>query len=234
MIGVLSDAHGNWQAFDRGISVLRQLGATRFVFLGDALGYLPIPDVLDSIDALGAQIVCIRGNHEDMILRGAGAAAAQEALYQHERTRVMLTDRQLAVIRSWPPMLELDAPAGSALFVHGSPLDHTYGYVYPNTDLQQFKVSARFVFMGNTHRPFVRAEAGTLFVNAGSCGLPRDHGSLGSVALFDDVSGESKIIRFDIRQATEACLARVTEIHQDVLALFSRQPEQYEGEMFAH
>lgn len=233
MMGVLSDAHGNWQAFDRGISVLKQLGATRFVFLGDALGYLPIPDVLDSIDALGAQIVCIRGNHEDMILKG-GLSSAQEAVYQHERSRIMLTSQQLAVISAWPTMLELDVPAGRALFVHGSPLDHTYGYVYPDTELQQFKVSARYVFMGNTHRPFVRAEAGTLFVNAGSCGLPRDHGSLGSVALFDDVSGESKIIRFDIRQATAACLARVTEIHQDVLELFSRQPEQYEGELFVH
>lgn len=233
MMGVLSDAHGNWQAFDQGISVLKQLGATRFVFLGDALGYLPIADVLDSIDALGEQIVCIRGNHEDMILKG-GLNPEQETVYQHERSRTMLTSRQHATINAWPNMLELDFPAGRALFVHGSPVDHTYGYVYPDTDLAQFDVSARYVFMGNTHRPFVRTEADTLFVNVGSCGLPRDHGSLGSVALFDDVSGKSKIIRFDIRQATAACLAQVTGIHEDVLALFSRQPAQYEGELFVH
>ncbi|MBI2725884.1 MAG: metallophosphoesterase family protein [Polaromonas sp.] len=233
MMGVLSDAHGNWQAFDQGISVLKQMGATRFVFLGDALGYLPMPDVLDSIDALGAQIVCIRGNHEDLILKG-GLNPVQEAVYQHERSRTMLSGRQLAAISAWPPMLELDFPVGRALFIHGSPVDHTYGYVYPDTDLRQFDVSAQYVFMGNTHRPFVRTEAGTLFVNAGSCGLPRDHGAFGSVALFDEGSGESKIIRFDIRQATAACLTQVTGIHEDVLALFSRQPEHYEGELFVH
>lgn len=233
MIGVLSDAHGNWQAFDLGISVLKQMGATRFVFLGDALGYLPIPDVLDSINALGEQIVCIRGNHEDMILKG-GLTPEQDSVYQHARTRTLLTDRQLAAISAWPSMLELDNPAGRALFIHGSPLDHTYGYVYPDTDLRQFDVSARYVFMGNTHRPFIRSQAGILFVNTGSCGLPRDHGALGSVALFDEVSGASKIIRFDIRQATAACLARVADIHKDVLELFSRQPAKYEGELFVH
>ncbi len=231
MIGVLSDAHGNWQAFDRGISVLRQMGATRFVFLGDALGYLPISDVLDSINSLEGQIVCIRGNHEDMILKG-GLTPEQESVYQHERTRTMLTDLQLTAISAWPPMLELDFPAGRALFVHGSPSDHTYGYVYPDTDLRQFDVSARYVFMGNTHRPFIRSDAGTLFVNTGSCGLPRDHGALGSVALFDEVSGVCKIIRFDILQATAACLDRVADIHEEVLELFSRQPAQYEGELF--
>lgn len=233
MMGVLSDAHGNWQAFDQGISVLKQMGATRFVFLGDALGYLPIPDVLDSIEALGEQIVCLRGNHEDMILKGR-LNPMQEAVYQHERSRAMLSGLQLATISAWPTMFELDFPAGRALFVHGSPLDHTYGYVYQNTDLGQFDVSARYVFMGNTHRPFVRTEAGILFVNTGSCGLPRDHGALGSVALFDEVSGDSKIIRYDIRQATAVCLAQVADIHEDVLALFSRQSEQYEGELFVH
>jgi hypothetical protein len=168
-----------------------------------------------------------------MILKGR-LNPMQEAVYQHERSRAMLSGRQLATISAWPTMFELDFPAGHALFVHGSPLDHTYGYVYPNTDLGQFDVSARYVFMGNTHRPFVRTEAGILFVNTGSCGLPRDHGALGSVALFDEVSGESKIIRYDIRQATAVCLAQVADIHEDVLALFSRQPEQYEGELFVH
>ena len=232
-MGVLSDAHGNCQAFDQGISVLKRLGATRFVFLGDALGYLPSPDVLDSIEALGAQIVCIRGNHEDMILKG-GLTPNQEAVYQHERARTLLTARQLVAISAWPSIFELDLPAGRALFVHGSPLDPSYGYIYPDTDLRQFHVSARFVFMGHTHRPFRRTESGTLFVNTGSCGLPRDHGALGSVVLFDEVAGESAIVRFDIRQATATCLARLTGIHEDVLELFSRQAEEYEGELFVH
>ena len=41
VIGILSDAHGNLRGFERGISLLREFGATQFIFLGDAVGYIP-------------------------------------------------------------------------------------------------------------------------------------------------------------------------------------------------
>lgn len=231
MMGVLSDAHGNWPAFDRSISVLKQLGATKFVFLGDALGYLPDSGVLDSIEALGEQIACVRGNHEDMILK-ATTKPASESMYQHQKCRQALNDRQLSTINAWPVMLQLDVTAGKVLFVHGSPDDKTYGYVYPDTDLDVFQTECDYVFMGNTHRPFIRDCVGVTYINVGSCGLPRDHGALGSVALFDEVSGASRIVRFDIQEETRRCLSGIAAVHPDVVGLFARRPAHYEGELF--
>ena len=45
-IGLLADGHGNVEAFDRGLHALREAGAERFYFLGDAVGYLPGAGIL--------------------------------------------------------------------------------------------------------------------------------------------------------------------------------------------
>jgi len=96
--------------------------------------------------------------------------------------------------------------------------------VYADTDLDAFAgLGKRAVFMGQTHRPFVRQERDTLFVNVGSCGLPRDCGNLGAVCLFDDVQGTARIVRFDITSATTAALERCGPVASEVLAVFARR-----------
>ena len=71
VIGILSDAHGNRPAFDRAIEVLTREGARGFVFLGDAVGYIPTRAVVTSIRALGGAITCVRGNHDETMLSRA-------------------------------------------------------------------------------------------------------------------------------------------------------------------
>ena len=134
MIGILSDAHGNRPAFDLAINVLKRNGAEKFVFLGDAVGYLPTPSVLSSIQNLGETISCIRGNHEDILLTGH-FDPVREPLYQHAVTRRQMNEAQLLLIKAWPAQAALEFAAGTVLFLHGSPQDPTYGYVYPDTDL---------------------------------------------------------------------------------------------------
>jgi predicted phosphodiesterase len=108
------------------------------------------------------------------------------------------------------------------LFVHGSPSDPTYGYVYPDTDLSSFAgFEADVIFMGHTHRPFVRRNGDYLFVNVGSCGLPRDGDPRGSVCLFDTHSRSAEILRFDISQSSEAALSRY-RMHDSVAAALKR------------
>jgi hypothetical protein len=52
LIGLVSDAHGNSQAFDRAVELLLAHGAKR-LFLGDAIGWVPSSAVLDSLAHLG-------------------------------------------------------------------------------------------------------------------------------------------------------------------------------------
>jgi putative phosphoesterase len=223
LIGILSDAHGNAAAFDRAVEVLYSRGAERLVFLGDALGYLPSTAVLASIGGLGDSIQCIRGNHEDLLLRGR-YDPDRDPIYQHRRIRALLTREDLDRLATWPTSLRLAVDAGTVLCVHGSPLDPTGGRVHEDTDLGGFDVAEQFVFVGHTHRPFIRATGTSMFVNVGSCGLPRDHGTLGCGALFNPMTGETQLIRFDIERETRTMLRQVPGVHASVLALLNRRP----------
>lgn len=227
-LGILSDAHGNGPAFLQAIALLRKNGAERFVFLGDAVGYIPSLDVVKALMALGDEVRCILGNHESMLLKGD---SRQDEVYKLNRTRPLVGESERAFMQSWNKQIAEDAGGRRALFLHGSPKNPTNGYVYPDTDLSEFTPDADFVFMGHTHHPFVRKEGGTVFVNVGSCGLPRDDGRFGSAAIFDAGSGKATVLRFDITEATRETLAKTADVHPAVRNVYKRRRDQIFGEI---
>jgi predicted phosphodiesterase len=229
MIGLISDAHGNGHAFNIALALLRAHGATRFCFLGDAIGYIPSNSVLSSLTELGAQVRCIRGNHEEMLLTKNYPSDLDE-IYQIKKTRTLLSNYHLNMISGWPNYLEEELAGKTMLFIHGSPSDPVFGYVYPDTDLSAFRVSHDFVFMANTHRPFLREHNGTMFVNIGSCGLPRDDGRFGSAALFDPQKKDVRILRFSITFPNEVIHQHDLTIHPMVRELFLRRSDKIIGE----
>lgn len=222
LIGLLSDAHGNSLAFDRAVDLLLAQGAQRLYFLGDAVGYVPSAAVLDSLARLGDRVQCIRGNHETMLLEGQ-SDAARERVYQLEALRPRLTPAQLAMIASWPASRSEVIDGQKVLLVHGSPEDPTYGYVYPDTDLAGFNHGADWVLMGNTHHPFIREQVGTRYVNIGSCGMPRDDGRYGSVALLDTKTRSARILRFDITAESRQVLEQFPMVHPSVRDVYERR-----------
>jgi predicted phosphodiesterase len=222
LIGLISDAHGNSLAFDRGVSLLLAQGAKRLYFLGDAVGYVPSVAVLDSLTHLGDRIRCIRGNHEAMLLTGQ-YDPARESVYQFEALRTNLTQQHLEMISIWPACRRVEIAGLKLLLVHGSPADPTYGYVYPDTELGGFAPEADWVFMGNTHRPFVRVHAETCYVNVGSCSMPRDDGRYGSVALLDVEARRASILRFDIEADSSQVLEQFPTIHPSVREVYHRR-----------
>lgn len=230
LIGLISDAHGNGLAFDRAVSLLLAQGARRLYFLGDAVGYVPSDAVLNSIARLGDQLHCIRGNHEAMLLEGQ-SDTARERIYQLDALRRNLTSQQLEMISSWPTFLKEEILGLNVLLVHGSPADPTYGYVYPDTDLANFTPEADWVFMGNTHHPFIREHAGTCYVNIGSSGLPRDDGRFGSVALFDPGARRARILRFDITAECEQVLEQFPTVHPSVREVYERRRPAVMGDI---
>lgn len=221
ILGLLSDAHGNREAFEQGVSFLRQEGADAVYFLGDAVGYLPGDGVLDAIQE--ANVTAIIGNHDAMLLTGE-IDPQGEAIHRLAETMHALSAANRTYLETLPDRLEVQSPFGKLMLVHGSPDDPLRGYVYPDTDLASFAgMSEQAVFMGQTHRPFIRRSGETLFVNVGSCGLPRDCGHLGAACLFDDVSGVAQIIRFDITEATNAALRRCGPVAAEVRGVFARR-----------
>lgn len=230
VIGILSDAHGNGAAFQKAVRVLRDQGAERFVFLGDALGYIPSTSVLDSIRELGEEIICVLGNHEQAILSG-DFGGPREEVYQHGAISEMLSNQDRAEISKWPISHDEIFGSLSALFVHGTQDDPVRGYLYPDSKIPPPTREHSYVFMGNTHRPFIRREPGTTYVNVGSCGLPRDHGRYGSAGVFWPNRKSVVVYRFDIHQETRRSLALAPRPHSTVLNLFTRSAETTFGEM---
>ena len=222
MIGLISDAHGNRLAFDRAVDLLLVQGAQRFFFLGDAVGYIPSTAVLDSLARLGDRVQCIRGNHEAMLLERK-SDAMRESVYQFEALRPKLTPALLAMISSWPVFHKEVIDGQRVLLVHGSPTDPTFGYVYPDTELAGFAPDAEWVFMGNTHHPFIREQAGIRYVNIGSCGMPRDDGRYGSVALLDTKARSARILRFDITVESRLVLEQFPMVHTSVREVYERR-----------
>jgi len=231
MLGLLSDAHGNIAAFERGLKLLRDRGAQRIYFLGDAVGYIPSTAVLEKLhdDA----IPCLMGNHEAMML-SRRYAPEREAAYRLGEIAARLSSEILHWVAAWPTSRTLSADGGAALLVHGSPNDPTFDYVYPDTDLKPFTHAEgaasngdeiRAVFMGNTHRPFVRDCDGVRFVNIGSCGLPRDDGAWGSVCLYDETENEAHILRYPIADTADELRNRYPDLHAVVLESFNRRSE---------
>jgi putative phosphoesterase len=228
ILGFISDAHGNSLAFDRAVELLLAQGAQRLFFLGDAVGYVPSAAVLDSLARLGDWVQCIRGNHEAMLLEGQGDPA-RERIYQLEILRPRLTPEHLGMIATWPTSIKEVIDGQSVLVVHGSPAEPAYGYVYPDTDLSSFAPDADWVFMGNTHRPFIREHTGTCYVNVGSCGMPRDDGRYAAVALFDTKARQARILRFDIQKECKQMLETFPTVHQAVREVYERRGQTIMG-----
>lgn len=222
ILGFISDAHGNVEAFNKGISLLVVQGAERLFFLGDAIGYIPSSAVLDALDMLGDRVLCVRGNHEAMCLSGK-VGLERDSVYQLNFFRSNLTQWHLEMISSWPVQHREVFDGLSLLLVHGSPESPTYGYVYPDTNLAGFSPDADWVFMANTHHPFIREQAGIQYVNIGSCGMPRDDGRFGSAGLLDTKTGTTRIFRFDISTETKEMLEEFPIVHPSVRDLYSRR-----------
>jgi predicted phosphodiesterase len=168
-------------------------------------------------------VIAIRGNHDAMLLAGE-TDPGRDAIFQLGETAAGMSSANRSFMESWPDHLDLESEAGRLLLVHGSPREPLNGYVYPDTDLRPLGgTGARAIFMGQTHRPFVREAGETLFVNVGSCGLPRDCGNLGAACLFDDTRGTARIVRFDIGAATLAAIRRCGPVAPEVLAIYDRR-----------
>ena len=206
LIGVFSDAHGHEAGYVLAREELRARGSEKLLFLGDAVGYIPDPAVVRHL--LADDIPWVKGNHEVKILT-ADVSDEHEPQYRHVEVREQLTADEIKKIEALPERIEKNLDGRDCLFVHGSPNDDTNGYVYPDTDLSAFlNMEFDIAFMGHTHHPFVRREGGKIFVNVGSCGLPRDDTRMGCAALYDTRNHKAELVHFDLSEASQSVLNR--------------------------
>lgn len=195
MIGIFSDVHGNLIAFEQCLSLFNRLGVEKSFFLGDAVGYYPDGNlVLSGLSRLS--IDCICGNHEAMLLGRLPINGNRDEIYGLKKQQEQLEQHNIEFLQDWALKREFSIDNRHILMAHGSPWDPLSEYIYPNADFCRFdNLPYDVIFLGHTHRPFIKKIGQTVVVNVGSCGLPRDQGDLLSCAIMDTYSGQINIIR---------------------------------------
>ena len=152
-LAILTDIHGNREAFTAVLADLEQRGIDRIVLLGDLVGYGPDPEwCTDRAMALVEQgALAVKGNH-DHAVGDRSESMGTTARRAMEWTRPRLSDAQKGFLAALPLTAALD----DLLFVHAS-ADNPADWVYVTSDLAALgsfaATRARAIFCGHVHVP---------------------------------------------------------------------------------
>jgi diadenosine tetraphosphatase ApaH/serine/threonine PP2A family protein phosphatase len=223
-IALMSDIHGNREAFAACLDHAAQNGVDRYVFLGDYAGYGADPGwVIDTVtDYVGRGAVAILGNHDAAVLAdnpGMNDVAAAAIAW----TRTQLDAGQRAFLANLPLTIEED----DRLYVHASasePDQWTYVTELYGASRSLMATQAHATFCGHTHVPalfhmsltgkfasFVPVERVEIPLTPqrrwlavlGSVGQPRDRDPAACYAVLDDQRYALTYVRvpYDIESA---------------------------------
>lgn len=234
-IAVISDIHGNMDAFR---SVLRDIDHSNIdiIFsLGDHIGYGPEPEqVIQQIK--DRHILSILGNHELAILNHDFLNCFNPtARFSLEKTIDMLSDNSVRFIGTLNPYRVFHG----IRFVHGFPPDSSVIYLFQVSEddiYQAFnQMNERICFLGHTHelqlveyngcsmriKPLCRGvtrlnKLHRYLINIGSVGQPRDGNNNAKYVIWDSSKDELHVrfIPYDINKVAEKILlAGLPEVH---------------------
>jgi predicted phosphodiesterase len=201
---------------------MRKHKVDKYVFLGDAVGYMPYGiEVINLLKSINA--ICLMGNHEAMLCGMLGFTDDQDEVYQIRR---VLSEHPSLIdeVKYWLPFGINTIDGLKLLFVHGSPWDPIRGYVYPDSLWQNYNNPRYdFIFLGHSHRPFIVKNDPTTIVNVGSCGLPRDIGNFPSFVIFNTMTGEIKEFRFELDIQELLADLKNKNVHNSVIDCLNRK-----------
>jgi len=150
-IALMADIHANRHALEACLDHAKSVGADRFVFLGDYVGYGPHPhEVVDRIISETEKgALAVAGNHDHAV------AETRESMTSDAETAMAWTRGQLnADAREFLGSLPLRFEDGPRLYVHASP--QTYPpWIYVNDPAAAKRAleasRAQMIFCGHTH-----------------------------------------------------------------------------------
>jgi len=190
-LGVISDIHGNYPAYQSVINKFQEEGVDKIICLGDVLGYFHKSNEVIQ-DLINRDILTIMGNHEAYFLNIINYNSENEFIYNYESLQNSISSVQL----NWLSNLErshiITIHGKTIGFFHGSPWDPLNEYIYPDYDnFKKFhEINCDYIFLGHTHYPMIKKVEDKTIVNPGSCGLPRNSDSRAHALIFDITKNE--------------------------------------------
>lgn len=218
-VAVISDIHGNLEAFEQVLIDIGRSNIDSTVCLGDNIGYGPEPEqVVSMIKA--HNIPSVIGNHELALIEPSYLSLfnplARRSLL---KTMELLSEETIHFISGLEPFLI----RYECRFVHGFPPDSATMYLFQISEdelLFMFKqMKEKICFLGHTHRLGIIDFNGQMvsrvsltnniislnrnhkyIVNTGSVGQPRDGDNCAKYVIWDSskYNIEIKFIPYDI------------------------------------
>ena len=205
-VGIISDIHSNKEALRAVLEELDSMNVEKILCCGDLVGYCASPN--ETVGMIERRhITCVKGNHDQGISGGNFRfnPSARKAL---EWNKEKLNEKNKDFLRSLPERKVITLDNRKALLVHGSPRDPIKEYVYPEDVSERWietnKISDYdLVIMGHTHAPFTKRIGGTLIINPGSVGQPRNREPGAHYEIIDTSSMTSHhyVANYDIEKA---------------------------------
>lgn len=225
-LALFADIHSNLEALTACLDHAKTLGAQRYAFLGDLVGYGADPvAVLDLIEQHASDgAVVLLGNHDAAAIDRPSGHLSQNALAAIVWTQRQLGEKQRAFLAHLP----LTVRQEDILFVHASAaIPESWSYVTSAADADRSMraAGAGIVFCGHVHEPMLyyigtgghpipfRPIAGTPIPTAkhrqwlaivGSAGQPRDENNAACYALADLERARLTFFRVPYDHATAA------------------------------
>ncbi|HBD10048.1 MAG TPA: metallophosphoesterase [Syntrophobacteraceae bacterium] len=218
-LAVISDIHGNLEAFRQVLIDIDRSHIDQVLCLGDNIGYGPEPEAVVKL-LRERHIPSVMGNHElgikDPAIFHWFNSSAQASLLL---TRQLISNDTLAFIANLPATHRL----GDCLGVHGCPPDSVTRYLF-DVSVEELAVlfrdlPQRLTFVGHTHDlelicwdglELTRQELSPgvvsiqqsyrYLVNVGSVGQPRDGNNNAKYVIYDDADNllEVRYVSYDI------------------------------------
>lgn len=227
-LAVISDIHGNLEAFHAILADMDRAGIDGVVSLGDNIGYGPDHEAVMA-EIRRRNIPSVVGNHELVARKPLMERWFNPTLRRTLRdTAASLSRHSLDAIRAMPNYLVRD----DCRFVHGFPPFSPTLYVFQMDEraiLRAFsRISESICFIGHTHdlglivihgatvsrlplvgSPVTLPPDRRFLVNAGSVGQPRDGDNRAKYVIFDDAEHtlDVRYVPYDIEAVVRKILA---------------------------
>lgn len=226
-LAVMSDIHGNFEAFKEVLADMEKAEVDGVACLGDNVGYGPQPEeVVERISE--REIPCVMGNHElalvDPVYLDWMNPIALESIIL---TKQLVSEKTLAYMETLEPSMVFHG----SLCVHGCPPDSitTYLFELSREELRDvmLNLTEKVCFVGHTHDLEIfsfdgedlkvaplregiitLAQGQKHMINVGSVGQPRDGNNHAKYVIWDDVAGilEVRFVPYDIAVTAQKIL----------------------------
>jgi protein phosphatase len=203
---ILTDIHAN-------IDALNALDEPydRLLVLGDLVDYGAAPE--QTVQWVRERaMVTVSGNHDYAMATGADCRSSPISyalsVATREYFRPRLSPDEIGYLRDLPKQSSLQAEGTQFHLVHATPRDALYEYLSGEADESLWRAAVgelaereEWLFVGHTHRPFVRRVGHLTIVNPGSLGMPVDSDPRACYAVWNDGEVRLKRVSYDVERA---------------------------------